>query len=147
MTEPAKEMPWCVFVSGSRDLEWSHQEIIAPELMTFLGPYATLIHGKGKGRSSTVPGCDRVVDVTAREMGFNVLPIPALWNIQGNGAGPIRNGLCAQLLLTFGRCGYRMAMLGFSTGGRGTEGALELMRRLYDRQTADVLIKKIEVKL
>jgi hypothetical protein len=132
-----------VFVSGSRDLQWSHQEIIREELKPFVGQYSTVIHGMGEGRKSYIPGCDRVADFAAREMGFHIIAIPALWDEQHLAAGPIRNRLCAQMLLLFGKHGYRLAMLGFSTGGKGTEGALELMERLYDREQADVLIKKV----
>ncbi len=139
--------PWCVFVSGSRDLEWSHEPLIREELAPFAGDYATVIHGMGEGRNKITPGCDRVVDVVARDLWFHIVAIPALWKIQELAAGPIRNNLCVQTLLAFGKHGYRLAMLGFSTGGKGTEGALEKMRRASDCEDAHVLIKKIPVTL
>jgi hypothetical protein len=142
---PVDTRPWCVFVSGSRDLHWESEWLIRQELTPFVARYSTVIHGMGEGRKAYVAGCDRVVDSAAREMGFHIIAIPALWDEQQHAAGPIRNRLCTQVLLAFGKHGYRMAMLGFSTGGKGTEGALELMKRLYDREHADVLIKKVPV--
>jgi hypothetical protein len=44
----------------------------------------TIIHGAAKG-------ADTLVDITARALKYHVLKFPALWDVYGTGAGPIRN--------------------------------------------------------
>lgn len=142
--------PWCVFVSGSRDLGWdAHYDLVLRELTSFkeisrLEP--TLIHGSGPGRNGE-PGCDRLAHRAGQELGFRVHGFPALWDLQGKRAGPVRNKLCAEILLAHFTAGYAPAFLGFSTGGPGTEGAHALMVKIRDQDSVPVQIKKIDIVL
>ena len=138
----AAERPWCIFASGSRDLgppqkpaaEHSHfkmvHEALAPYVRTphYL-PGCALLHGDGFGRDGA-RGADAIIDMVARTLGFAVYAFPAQWTRLGKRAGPLRNGLCAEVLEAFGRAGYRMAFVSFSTGGPGTEGATKLCERI-----------------
>ncbi len=139
--------PWCVFVSGSRDLEWKHEPLVREKLQPFLGPSATVIHGMGQGRKPTVPGADRVVARVAQDLGFHIIAIPALWVQQDKRAGPVRNHLCGRVLYEFGLHGYRSAFLGFSTGGAGTEGALAMVERIRDSERYPIQIERVKVTL
>jgi hypothetical protein len=137
--------PWCVFVSGSRDLTWDHEPLILKELKPFSGPYAVLIHGMGEGRTEQIPGCDRVADKVAQDLGFHIIACRALWELQGKSAGPVRNKLCAKILIAHRSAGYRLAMLAFSTGGPGTESALASVRS--EMGAVPVQIEKFTVTL
>lgn len=137
--------PWCVFVSGSRDMTWQHEPLVREKLAPYEREYSTVIHGMGEGRHKGIPGCDRIVDQVARDLG--IVAIPALWHAQGLKAGPRRNYLCAEILLAFGLAGYSLAMLAFSTGGRGTEGAHRLVKYLSETRSYPVKIEKITVTL
>lgn len=146
MTDSAVIRPWCVMVSGSRDMLWHHADLIEDKLKPFAGVRQSLvIHGAGEGRISTIPGCDRVAAIAASYLKFRVHGYPALWNIQNKGAGPIRNNLLLHVLLAHGQAGYRMAFLAFSTGGPGTEGALRDV--LHSDARSDITIEKIDVTL
>jgi hypothetical protein len=136
-------------VSGSRDMMWHHADIIEDKLRPFSGVRQSLvIHGAGEGRRVTVPGCDRVAADVASHLKFRVHGYPALWNTQGPPAGPIRNELLSEILLAHGRAGYRMALLAFSTGGPGTEGALKIVRSLnITSAKGEIQIEKIDVTL
>jgi len=49
-----------------------------------LPPYFTVIHGGARG-------ADSLAGMAATNRGLNVQVFPALWNVYGKGAGPIRN--------------------------------------------------------
>ena len=146
MTAP--ERPWCVMVSGSRDMMWHHADLIEDKLRPFSGIRQSLmIHGAGEGRRPPIPGCDRVAADIAVHLKFRVHGYPALWNLQDKGAGPIRNHLLTDILRAHGKAGYRLAMLAFSTGGPGTEGALGLVRLMAQAYDQEITIEKIDVTL
>lgn len=146
MTDP--ERPWCVMVSGSRDMGWGHSDLVHEKLKPFAGiRHSLLIHGAGEGRTALVAGCDRVAADIGRHLNLRVHGYPALWNLQNKGAGPTRNHLLADILRAHGKAGYRMAMLAFSTGGTGTEGALGLVRLMAEAHDLAILIEKIDVTL
>lgn len=46
-----------------------------------------VVHGAGPGE----PGADKLADAVAREIGLEVIPVRALWRIEGRKAGPRRN--------------------------------------------------------
>lgn len=140
------DRPWCVMVSGSRDMGWGHSSLVEEKLNPFSGHrQSLLIHGAGEGRSATVAGFDRVAADMGRFLKMRVHGYPALWNIQDKSAGPIRNKLLLEILLAHGQAGYRMAFLAFSTGGPGTEGALRGVRACS--QSDKIQIEKIDVTL
>lgn len=141
----ADSRPWCVFVSGSRDLEWDkHRSLVEEALRPFRHEWSALIHGHGTG-------CDAIADRVGDILRFRVYRFPARWDLhrnpdQRNRAGPIRNRLCARVWVAFHEAGYRLAMLGFSTGGPGTEGAIKLAKNL-SAGIPEVLIEKISITL
>lgn len=140
--------PWAVFVTGSRDLEWvAHHDLIYDKLVPYMSYGSALIHGMGKGRTPGGCGCDRIAAHAAATIGLRVLGFPALWTQQGNPAGPIRNTLCAEVLLAMGRAGYRLACLAFSTGGPGTEGAYREVSKQSQKSGQVVLMEKIDIQL
>lgn len=140
-------LPWAVFVTGSRDLEWDHHDLIYEKLETFPRAGAVLIHGVGAGRTSLVPGCDRVAACVAKALDWRINGFPALWDQQSKAAGPIRNQLCVQVLLAMGKAGYQLACLAFSTGGPGTEGAYRLVSEQSQKSGQVVLMEKIDIQL
>lgn len=71
-----------VVVCGARD--WDDETPIA-EALDRLGPDALVIQGEA-------PGADRIVRDLALRRGVPVVGFPALWKIEGNSAGPKRNG-------------------------------------------------------
>ncbi len=141
--------------------EIRHTALVREQLLRYLtGWQSVLIHGVGDGpdgspwaRGKGVLGCDRIADKIARSSPFlcRVIMCPALWDYepsglsgeQGRAAGPIRNKLCVDILAAHYRAGYRLAMLAFSAGGAGTEGAIRLVQKLKE----PVLFEKIDVTL
>lgn len=139
--------PWAVFVSGSRDFGLAQAEMLREALRPFTSgdrEHSVIIHGAGPGN----PGCDWLVEQIAfNHFSLRTLPLPALWAQQKKGAGPIRNTLCAAVLLAHARAGYRPAFRGFSTGGAGTEGAAKVTRELFEQHGVELDYQKIDVTL
>lgn len=77
---------------GSKQTEWLSRRMTVREaiqrleldLKTVNLAEIMIIHGAAKG-------VDTLVANTAHELGCMVKAYPALWNVYGNGAGPIRN--------------------------------------------------------
>lgn len=149
------ERPWAVLISGSRDMDWKHSDLIRSRLTPLSGvPQSVLLHGAGDGRRPTIAGCDRVAVDVAKQLGLRVHGYPALWDyppsigVSSKAAGPQRNALLVTLLLALEKQGYRLAFLAFSTGGPGTEGMLKLVRMADETQAiGDIQIEKIDVTL
>lgn len=146
MTQPTPD-PWCVFVSGSRDLRREHLPLLQGALEKYVEPRgAVLLHGDGVGRSGSI-GADQLANHAGEKLGFRVHPFPADWDRLGKAAGPIRNRLVAEILFAHEPAGYRLAFLAFSTGGPGTEGAHALIQKLQISRGIPVQIEKFQVKL
>lgn len=70
-----------ILVTGDRD--WRDEAPIYRELSHF--PAGTkLVHGDARG-------VDRIASRIGKELGFEVIPMPADWTMFGKAAGPIRN--------------------------------------------------------
>ena len=151
MTEAPKrtfEQPLALFASGSRTLDYKHVPLIKSMLLEQRGEVwfqsPVIIHGAGRGVDGA-PGFDKLVDIHARASEYRVLPIPALWEIQGKVGGPIRNRLCAEILLAHARAGYWPVFRGFSTGGPGTENAYKVVLDVFEKAGRYVDAQKIDV--
>lgn len=70
-----------VLITGSRN--WTDREVIKYHLAD-LPADTTVIHGAARG-------ADQLADSVARELGFEVIAVPADWTLHGRAAGPIRN--------------------------------------------------------
>lgn len=159
-----RESPWAVYVAGSRHMtQAAHADLVRERLRPYLlAMDSVLIHGAGRGpggllweRGKGALGCDKIAHLLASQspFGCRIIECPALWDYplepsglsgeQGRAAGPIRNKLCTEILSAHFRAGYRLAMLAFSTGGAGTEGAIRLVRQMKE----PVLFEKIDVTL
>lgn len=141
------EMPWAIFVSGSRDLRREHFKLVYQKLT----PYSkirggVLIHGAGEGRNGSV-GCDKLVHDAGEALGFTVYGFPADWDRLGKRAGPVRNRLCAEVLFAFARSAFRLGFLAFPTGGPGTAGAIKIVEDLSRMHSVPVQIEKFPVTL
>lgn len=78
-----------ILVTGSRSWSSQHVEIIHRELVKF--PSGTiLIHG-------ACEGVDTIAGLVGHELGFIVRDYPAMWNVHGYKAGPIRNRYMVQV--------------------------------------------------
>ncbi len=146
------EAPWCLFVSGSRDLRREHLKLVRDKIEPFATPRCgVLIHGDGEGRNGSI-GCDRLAQMAAEHWGLRIIAIPADWDRLGKKAGPLRNRVCAEVLLAHRIASYRLAFLAFSTGGPGTEGAHKIVQDLYhpDRKpmvSTPIHIEKFQITL
>lgn len=70
--------PWCVFVTGSRDLEWDkHWTLVRDKLRPFDVPRSVVIHGAGGGRNGR-PGCDEITEPVP----IGAQTIPLLWAVE-----------------------------------------------------------------
>ena len=70
-----------VLVCGDR--HWQSERSIAARLRK-LPPDTTVIHGCARG-------ADRIAGKVAQELGLEVEEYPAMWDVYGRRAGPIRN--------------------------------------------------------
>lgn len=139
--------PWCLFVSGSRDLRREHYPLVRDKIEPFGTPGGgVLIHGDGEGRNGSI-GCDKLARMAAEYWGLRVIPIPADWERLGKRAGPLRNRVCVEVLLAHCYGIYRPAFLAFSTGGPGTEGAHKIVVDQSLIQNEPVHIEKFVITL
>lgn len=127
---PEYDKPWCVFVSGSRDLGYEHLSRIAHYVEGFSSvPYSIVIHGGGPpGFRKGAVGCDRLTDMVSRALKLRVFVMLPLWDIHGKPGGPIRNELMVDVLTSHRQAGYRLAAGFFPTGGPGTADAIKKTR-------------------
>lgn len=112
---------FAVVVTGSRDLDDSHIEIIDERLMRY--PRGTiLLHG-------AAPGADMLAD----GLGANVLrhhPVPhPYFSHLGTRGGHARNALLVALACVYASHGYTVVVEAFPMGeSRGTRGCIEKAR-------------------
>lgn len=71
-----------ILVCGDR--YWTKKDPIMSLLKKLQGPDVVLIHGGARGADSISGAC-------GKELGLTVLEFPALWDLHGKAAGPIRN--------------------------------------------------------
>lgn len=114
--------PLALLITGSRDLghrpDDNWQTLI--ETLKKERPATVVIHGGA-------PGVDEVAARYLRPRSVAVHAVPALWELQGRAAGPRRNALMLELLLTYQKHGYEVAVLGFPLGrSPGTRGMLKM---------------------
>ena len=98
-----------VLICGSR--EWNDIYAILRELRD-LPPDITVIHGAARG-------ADRLAGAAAEGIGLKVVAVPAEWNRDGRGAGPVRN----QKMLDMGPD----LVVAFPV--RGSRGTMDMIRR------------------
>jgi hypothetical protein len=140
--------PYCVMVSGSRDLTWGHMDLIVEQLRPYsTRPLSLVIHGAGEGRNATVPGFDRVAAAAARFLKMRCQGYPALWDLQSKVAGPDRNRLLAEILRAHALFGYAPVFLAFPTGGPGTASAISAVESVSKRDSIPVEIQKFPITL
>lgn len=79
-------MSYIILVTGSRD--WGDYASVLEALAAYEGqPDIIVRHGDCPGEKSL----DQLADRAAKELGFEVDPMPADWKKHRNAAGPIRN--------------------------------------------------------
>jgi hypothetical protein len=71
-----------VLICGGR--EWNNALAVEREIDAVLQQLSKVIHGKARG-------ADSIGGAIARNRGIPVQEHPALWNVHGRSAGPIRN--------------------------------------------------------
>jgi len=103
-----------VLVCGDRN--WSDGALVLSTL-SGLGPLSVVIHGACRG-------ADLLGEAAARRLGVPVLPFPALWDVHGRAAGPIRN----QRMLVEGRPDLVVAFHDHLSESRGTRDMLARAR-------------------
>ncbi len=140
------DAPWCLFVSGSRDLRREHYPLVRDKIEPFATPGGVLIHGDGDGRNGSI-GCDKLAERAGEHWGLRIIPIPADWDRLGKRGGPLRNRVCAEILMAHSYGIYRLAFLAFSTGGPGTEGAHKIVTDLSRQHNEPIHIEKFQVTL
>lgn len=79
-----KVLPRVVVTGGRAYLDDSHVNSVLSLLLKKLGPFV-LVHGAASG-------ADLLAKRWARSHVVDAVSYPALWNVHGNNAGPIRNG-------------------------------------------------------
>lgn len=89
--------PYILIVTGWRHTLPSTVYTTLDEIVERNGPPLVLVHGGA-------PGADRHAGEWAKRRGFRVVEMPALWDSEGDKAGPIRNGymLAFTLILSQG---------------------------------------------
>src|ERR1700727_625335 len=93
-----------ILVTGGRDYH-DHEKVSAVlSALHKANPIQIVIHGGATG-------ADSLAAIWAMTQGIHAASVPALWNVYGNRAGPLRNG--AMLLL-------KPELLVAFPGGRGT---------------------------
>lgn len=100
-----------VIVTGSRSLRSRHS---LESVLRSADP-DILIHGAAKGADELAE------DWAYRRQEIDVIAMPAIWERDGNAAGPLRNAAMLDVLLRLGSCGYDVAVYAFpAPTSRGT---------------------------
>lgn len=147
LTQHDSKDPWCLFVSGSRDLRHEHFPLVRQVLSLYTSPYSgVLLHGDGPGRNGSV-GADTLAARAGDKLGYVTYGFPADWDRFNKKAGPIRNRLVTEIFLAHHASSYQLGFVAFSTGGPGTEGAHRLVKTLSQERSIPVHIEKFQVTL
>ncbi len=104
-----------VVVTGDRHArreEWAGTIINALAPLRVSADVAVLIHGDGDGPNGA-DGIDRIAATIARETGWQVIPVPAMWERDGRREGPRRNRVMLKVLTALQMQGYRAGVLAF----------------------------------
>lgn len=113
-----------IVVTGSR---YAQADVWEETIQTVLDGAAqlsttcVLIHGDASG-------IDTIADAVGERMGLAVIPIPALWESYGNGAGPLRNTEMLTMLERLRKYGYETRVLAFHDDvgeSRGTKNCVK----------------------
>lgn len=120
-----KQRPLVLLITGSRDLgHYNHTLRTISDVLASERHPVIVIHGAARGVDRLAAGWLTDGDRgECQEHG-----VPALWTLQGRSAGPKRNALMLDLLLTYQRHGYDVKVLAFPRGeSRGTRGMMRLV--------------------
>ena len=108
-----------VLVTGSR--QWTDRDRIFFQLDW--SDLDLLVHGDADG-------ADAFAAEWATLYGKSVIAMPALWEVHGRMAGPVRNGLMVSVLELLVSCGWDALVLAFPLpGSSGTAGTIRLAER------------------
>ena len=99
------------------DRHWTDWATIRAALSDYTLP-ATVVHGNGRG-------ADRMCGTVARELGYEVIAVPADWTRFGLRAGPVRN----QLMLD--RYPAIALVLAFHRDLERSKGTRDMMQRAF----------------
>lgn len=87
--------------------------------------HTVLIHGDAEG-------IDRIAARMATSLGFQIIPVPAQWDILGNYAGPRRNREMLRIGETLARHGYEVRVLGFHDRVAASKGTRDCLRQAVE---------------
>lgn len=107
--------PGVVLVCGSR--AWTNRDMIYVDIFG-LTKGSIVVHG---GQGTPEKGADMIADSVARELGFHVARVDALWDFYGKSAGPRRNEAMGLLRPSFA--------LAYPLGGPGTRDMISRLKR------------------
>lgn len=93
--------------------------------------HVVLLHGDGHGPNGAA-GIDRIAARMATSLGFQVIPVPAQWEILGNYAGPRRNREMLRIAETLYRHGYEARVLGFHDRVAESKGTKDCLRQAVE---------------
>jgi len=110
------DTPNRVLICGDRN--WTDRERIANTIRILLTPGDIIIEGEARG-------ADSIAREEGEAQGFQVLRFPALWQVHGKSAGPIRN----QQMLVEGRPTIVFAFHDDISNSKGTKDMVERAKR------------------
>ena len=113
---------------GGRELAWPVAQVAWHlERLAAGRPVIRLLHGAARG-------ADGAIGLAAEQLGWEVLPVPAQWQLHGRRAGMLRNRQMLQQAITIAQSAsspqqlVKVGVVAFP-GGVGTAAMLQLARR------------------
>lgn len=112
-----------VIVTGDRHAEWNAwRQVMRTALLQtgFKGETGVLIHGDARG-------IDWIGARVGGMHGWSVIPVPALWKVDGKAAGPRRNRKMLEILTILDNQGYETQVLAFHDDIAGSKGTRDMV--------------------
>ena len=130
--------PLVIVAGGGRALDWPLDRIAAALVQASAGrPVALLLNGGARG-------ADRLIEQSARSLGWPVQVIPAEWGRYGRATGPLRNGLMLRRALEVAVPAQASVLVVAFPGASGTASLVRQARHLIAADGEPIALVEIE---
>ena len=121
-------MNLAIVVTGDRN--WTDKDLVMDTLKQYtFDKYAKIVLINGDCR-----GLDKIAGQVGKELGFEVIGIPAKWKLNGLMAGPIRNKEMIDRLVEYKENGYQTIVIAFHDNLESSKGTKDCVKHALNAE-------------